>query len=52
MNDNVEIKQLTLRMPKDLHREFKVNVAKQGQNMGSVTIELIKEYLRKESDPL
>ena len=50
MND--EIKQLTLRIPKHLHREFKVSAAKQGRTMGEVTIELIKEYLRKKSDPL
>jgi len=52
MNENIELKQLTLRIPKNLHREFKVDSAKQGRTMGEVTIELIKQYLKKESDPL
>ncbi|MBU8911829.1 MAG: hypothetical protein KOO65_11225 [Desulfobacterales bacterium] len=52
MNENIELKQLTLRIPKNLHREFKVDSAKQGRTMGEVAIELIKKYLRKESDPL
>ena len=52
MNENIELKQLTLRIPKNLHREFKVDSAKQGRSMGEVAIELIKKYLKKESDPL
>ncbi|MCK5099521.1 MAG: hypothetical protein KAR45_15545 [Desulfobacteraceae bacterium] len=52
MNDSSKLKQLTLRMPKNLHRNFKVNTAKHGQSMGEVAIELIKKYLKKESDPL
>ncbi|MCK5310463.1 MAG: hypothetical protein KAJ62_00040 [Desulfobacteraceae bacterium] len=52
MNDSMKLKQLTLRMPKDLHKNFKVNTAKQGRSMGEVAIELIKKYLRKESGPL
>ena len=38
-------KQLTLRMPEDLHREFKVDTAKKGQSMGEVAVELIRKYL-------
>ncbi|MCP4023562.1 MAG: hypothetical protein GY729_17080 [Desulfobacteraceae bacterium] len=52
MNDNTKLKQLTLRLPQHLHRDFKVGAAKQGRTMGDVAIELIKNYLRKESDPL
>ena len=52
MNDSIKLKQLTLRMPKNLHRNFKANTAKHGRSMGEVTIELIKKYLKKESDPL
>jgi len=52
MNNNIPLKQLTLRMPKNLHTEFKVMAAKQGRTMGEVTIELIRKYLRKESNPL
>ncbi|MBC2704781.1 hypothetical protein [Desulfobacula sp.] len=52
MNENIELKQLTLRIPKNLHTEFKVDSAKQGRSMGEVAIELIKKYLKKESEPL
>ena len=52
MNNSTELKQLTLRMPKSLHRSFKSNTAKRGRTMGEVAIELIKKYLKKESDPL
>ncbi len=52
MNDNTKLKQLTLRISKNLHREFKVNAAKQGQSMGEIAIDLIRKYLKKESDPL
>ena len=52
MNDSNKLKQLTLRMPQNLHRNFKANTAKHGQTMGEVAIELIKKYLKKESDPL
>lgn len=52
MDNSIELKQLTLRMPKSLHRNFKSNTAKQGRTMGEVTIELIRKYLKKESDSL
>lgn len=52
MSDRTKPKQLTLRMPDALHRQFKVNAAKQGRSMGEVAIELIKKYLEKESDLL
>jgi predicted HicB family RNase H-like nuclease len=52
MNDNTKLKQLTLRISENLHKEFKVNAAKQGQSMGEIAIELIKKYLGKDSDPL
>jgi predicted HicB family RNase H-like nuclease len=52
MNDNTKLKQLTLRISKNLHTEFKVNAAKHGQSMGKIAIELIKRYLKKDSDPL
>jgi len=52
MNNRIELKQLTLRMPENLHRNFKANTAKNGLSMGEVTIELIKKYLKKESSPL
>ena len=52
MKKNTKIKQLTLRIPEPLHREFKVNTAKKGQSMGEVAIELIEKYLERESDPM
>ncbi len=43
-----KIKQLTLRLPEDIHREFKSITAKKGRSMGEVALKLIKEYLQKE----
>jgi len=34
------------------HRKFKVTAVKEGRTMGDVTIELIRQYLKKTSDPL
>jgi predicted HicB family RNase H-like nuclease len=45
MEKNGKRKQLTLRLPEDLHREFKVITAKKGQSMGEVAVELIRKYL-------
>ena len=45
MEKNDRRKQLTLRIPENVHREFKVNTAKKGQSMGEVAVELIKKYL-------
>ena len=45
MEKNDRRKQLTLRLPEHLHREFKVNTAKKGQSMGEVAVELIRKYL-------
>ena len=52
MERNGRRKQLTLRIPEDLHRDFKVNTAKKGQSMGEVAVELIRKYLQRESDPM
>ncbi|THB78699.1 MAG: toxin-antitoxin system HicB family antitoxin [Desulfobacteraceae bacterium] len=52
MRDKDQIKQLTLRIPEELHREFKIYAAKQGQTMGSLAIKFIRKHLKKESDPL
>ncbi len=38
-------KRLSIRMPKDLHREFKATTAKQGLSMGDVLNALVKEYV-------
>lgn len=47
MQDKDRIKQLTLRLPELLHREFKATAAKEGRTMGEVAAELIKEYIEK-----
>ncbi|MEE4243726.1 MAG: plasmid partition protein ParG [Desulfopila sp.] len=47
---NDKLKQLTLRLPEELHRKFKVNTAKKGQSMGAVAIDLIKKYLEEKTD--
>jgi len=52
MDEKLRLKQLTLRMPETLHREFKVTAVKEGRTMGDLTIELIRQYLKKTSDPL
>lgn len=52
MDEKIKVKQLTLRMSEHLHRELKLTAVKEGRTMGEVTIELIKAYLKKASDPL
>ena len=52
MSDKAKMKQLTLRLPEHLHKEFKITTVKQGRTMGEVTIELIRRYVSKASDPL
>ena len=52
MDEKLKLKQLTLRMPENLHKELKMTAVKEGRTMGNVTIELIRQYLKKESDPL
>ncbi len=52
MSEDRRVKQLTLRMPEYLHKEFKLTAVKQGRTMGEVTIELIRKYVEKASDPL
>ncbi len=52
MSENSKVKQLTLRLPEYLHKEFKLTAVKQGRSMGEVTIELIRKYVEKTSDSL
>jgi len=52
MSEKDKMKQLTLRMPEYLHRNFKLTAVKKGRTMGEVTIELIRKYVEKASDPL
>ena len=48
MEKNDKRKQLPLRIPENLHRDFKVNTAKKGQSMGEVAVELIRKYVNGE----
>ncbi len=48
MGEKNKLKQLTLRLPENLHKEFKLCSVKEGRAMGSVAIELIKEYIKKQ----
>ncbi len=50
MTEKDKLKQLTLRLPEELHKEFKLNTVKEGRTMGEVALELIREYLKKESN--
>lgn len=52
MDQKKKLKQLTLRLPEELHREFKLSAIKEGRTMGDTAIRLIREYLKKESEPL
>jgi hypothetical protein len=44
------MKMLTVRIPEELHRAFKVKCAYEGVDMGSVIAKLIESYV-KESKP-
>lgn len=46
MDEKEKIKQLTLRLPEGIHREFKASTAREGRSMGEVAMELIKDYLK------
>ena len=40
-----QLKQLTLRIPNDLHLRLKLKCVKEGRPMGDVLTELIKKYV-------
>lgn len=52
MDEKSKSKQLTLRMPECLHKEFKITTVKNGRTMGEVALELIRQYVKKAPDPL
>jgi len=52
MSEKSKLKQLTLRLPEHLHREFKLTAVREGRTMGEVTQELIRKYVEKASDSL
>jgi len=41
-------KQLTIRLPVDVHRALKVRVAEEGRNMGELVEGLVRQWLVKE----
>ena len=38
-------KQLTIRLPLDVHRALKIRVAEEGRNMGELVERLVRKYL-------
>lgn len=42
MNDKV----LTIRIPEELHKQFKIKCVTQGEQMNSVLTEMIKAYVK------
>ena len=38
-------KQLTIRIPQDVHRALKIRVAEEGRNMGELIEGLVRQYL-------
>ncbi len=43
--DQKKMKQLTIRIPEDLHTQFKIKCVKEGRAMGEVYLELIRKYV-------
>lgn len=40
-----QFKQFTIRMPEDMHRQFKAKVASEGKTMLEVILKLVQGYL-------
>lgn len=45
--NNMDVVQYPLRIPKPLHKELMVKLAKEGKKLRSVLLEMIDEYLKK-----
>ena len=43
----LRMKMLTIRMPEELHRAFKLKCVAEGQEMGAVVNKLIESYLKE-----
>jgi plasmid stability protein len=41
-------KQLTVRLPEEVHRALKIRGAEEGRNMGELVERLVRQYLVKE----
>ena len=41
------VKRMSLIIPPDLHRQFKIATAAQGQEMTEVVLEFIRQYVKK-----
>jgi len=46
-----EPKSIRLELPADVHREFRIEAAKEGMSMASVARRLVEEYLAERKDP-
>ena len=42
-------KQLTLRLPADLHKQLKIAAVAAGRPMGEIALELFREFLKKQA---
>jgi len=44
----MDVKQVTIRLPPELHGRFKMLAIKKGMKLGELVVETIKEKLKKE----
>lgn len=49
-SDNKDIKQLTLRLPPDLHKALKIRAIEEDTSIGSLLEKLIRDYLSKKNE--
>ena len=47
MDSKGKVKQLTIRIPEDVHRALKVKVAVESRNMAEVVEGLVRQYLHE-----
>ena len=50
MAKDAEEKQLTIRLPEALHRQFKAACAIRGEKMNEVVVQLIREYIENQDE--
>ncbi len=41
------LKQLTIRLPQDVHKQLKIECAKQGVSINAIIEQLVQNYLKK-----
>lgn len=50
MSENEDIKQLLIKMNRDLHRKFKVATTQRGTTMKNVVIEKVEDYVKNNTN--